>query len=100
MADYVDLFQQGAQVPLAIFPAASYAFAKSFAKQDDTEKAIGAAYKAWQSNGWGSYSADDIDDAYVQLALRNNLQDPLTTKQFCEHALTLYQLALSNGDFS
>ncbi len=100
LADYVDLFQQGAQLPLAIFPAASYAFAKSFGKQGDSEKAIGAAYKAWQSNSWGGYSADDIDDAYVKLALRNNLQDPLTTTQFREHAQTLYQLALSNGDFS
>lgn len=100
LADYIDLFQMGAQVPLAIFPAASYAFAKNFAKLDDTEKATGAAYKAWQSNGWGSYSADDIDDAYIQLALRNNLSDPLTTVQFREHAQTVYQLALSNGDFS
>lgn len=100
LAEYVHLFQQGNQVPLAIFPAASYAFAKSLAKKDDIEKAIGAAYKAWQSNGWGNYSADDLDDAYVQLALRNNLQNPLTTEQFAEHAQTLYQLALSNGDFS
>lgn len=100
LADYVDLFQQGAQLPLAIFPAASYAYAKSFGSKADAEKAISAAYKAWQSSSWGSYSAGDMDDAYVRLALRNNLQDPLTTTQFCEHAQMLYQLALSNGDFS
>jgi exodeoxyribonuclease V gamma subunit len=98
--DYVNLFQKGAQVPLAIFPSASYAFAKSFGQKGDAEKAIGAAYKAWQSSSWGGYSTGDIDDAYVQLALRNNLQDPLTTVQFRGHAQTLYQLALSNGDFS
>jgi exodeoxyribonuclease V gamma subunit len=100
LADYVGLFQQGSQKPLAIFPAASYAFANSFGKQGDPEKAISAAYKAWQSNGWGGYSADDFDDAYIQLALRNNLQNPLKTEQFQEYAQTLYQLALSNGDFS
>jgi exodeoxyribonuclease V gamma subunit len=100
LADYVGLFQQGSQKPLAIFPAASYAFANSFCKQGDPEKAISAAYKAWQSNGWGGYSADDFDDAYIQLALRNNLQNPLKTEQFQEYAQTLYQLALSNGDFS
>ena len=64
------------------------------------DKAIGAAYKAWQSNGWGRFSSDDIDDAYVKLALRDNLQDPLTTHQFQDHAQTLYQLALDNGEFS
>lgn len=100
LTDYVGLFQLGTQVPLAIFPAASYAFAKSFCKQGDTEKAIGAAYKAWKSNGWGGYSTDDFDDAYVQLALRNNLQDPLTTELFREQAQTLYGLALSHGEFS
>jgi exodeoxyribonuclease V gamma subunit len=100
LADYIDLFQRGLQLPLAIFPAASYAFAKSFAKQTDTEKAISAAYKVWQSSAWGNFSAGDIDDAYVQLALRNNLQDPLTTEPFCELAQILYELALSNGDFS
>jgi exodeoxyribonuclease V gamma subunit len=99
LADYVGLFQQGAQLPLAIFPAASYAFSHSFYKKGDAEKAISAAYKAWQGNSWGGYSADDFDDAYIQLALRNNLQDPLTTEQFRDHAQTLYQLALSNGDF-
>ncbi|MFT5550017.1 MAG: exodeoxyribonuclease V gamma subunit [Candidatus Azotimanducaceae bacterium] len=100
LAHYVDLFQQGAQVPLAIFPAASYAFAKSFYKQGDTEKSMVAAYKGWQSNGWGDYSSDDVDDAYVKLAMRNNLQDPLTSSQFQDHAQVLYRLALSKGGFS
>jgi exonuclease V gamma subunit len=100
LQDYVSLFQQGAQLPLTIFPAASYAFAKSFSPKGDAEKAIGAAYKVWHSSSWGDYATGDIDDPYVKLALRNNLQDPLTTEQFQNHAQTLYQLALSNGDFS
>ena len=97
---YANLYQQGMQYPLAIFPAASYAYAKSLSSKGDMDKAIGAAYKAWQSNGWGRFSSDDIDDAYVKLALRDNLQDPLTTHQFQDHAQTLYQLALDNGEFS
>jgi exodeoxyribonuclease V gamma subunit len=98
--DYVGLFQQGAQLPLAIFPAASYAFAKSYDPKGDAEKAISAAYKVWHSSSWGDYATGDTDDAYVKLALRDNLHDPLTTEQFQDHAQTLYQLALSNGDFS
>ena len=96
---YVTLYQQGIQYPLAIFPAASYAFAKSFSSKGDTDKAIDAAYKAWQSNDWGGFSSDDID-AYVKLALRGNLQNPLATHQFQEHAQALYQLALQSGEFS
>ena len=100
LADYVDLFEQGAQAPLPIFPVASYAFAKSFSQQGDAEKAIGVAIKTWQSNDWGSYSAGDVDNVYVKLALRNNRLDPLTTEQFQVQAQTLYQLAFNNGDFS
>jgi exonuclease V gamma subunit len=100
LADYVRLFQQGLQLPLPIFPAASYAFAHSFCKKGDAEKATSAAHKVWQSNSWGGYSTGDVDDAYIQLALRNNLQDPLATDPFREHAQTLYELALSNGEFS
>jgi len=100
LADYVDLFEQGTQAPLAIFPVASYAFAKSLNQQGNTEKALGVAIKTWQSSHWGSYSAGDVDNAYVKLALRNNRLDPLTTEQFQVQAQTLYQLALNNGDFS
>ncbi len=100
LADYVGLFQQGVQLPLPIFPAASYAFAHNFCKKGDAEKATSAAHKAWQSNSWGGYSTGDFDDAYIQLALRNNLQDPLATESFREHAQTIYELALSNGEFS
>jgi hypothetical protein len=34
------------------------------------------------------------------LAMRNNLQDPLTSSQFQDHAQVLYRLALSKGGFS
>ena len=100
LTQYVDLFQQGSQAPLAIFPAASYAFAKTYSKQGDVKKSMNAAYKGWKSDSWGNYSSDDADDAYVKLALRNNLQDPLTSNQFQDHAQVIYRLALNNGDFS
>jgi exodeoxyribonuclease V gamma subunit len=100
LTHYVDLFHQGAQVPLAIFPAASYAYAMVYNKQGDAKKSMIAAYKGWKSDSWGDYSSYDVDDAYVKLAIRNNLQDPLTSSQFQDYAQVLYRLALSNGDFS
>lgn len=100
LQDYAGLYQQGMQYPIAIFPAASYAFAKIFSAKGDIDKAVDAAAKAWQSNGWASFSTHDIDDAYVKLALRNNLQNPVTSHQFQSLAQILYGMALSSGDFS
>ncbi len=92
LVDYIDLFREGQSHILPIFPASSYAFAK----EADSNKAMQKATQAWYSDFSGNKSSDS-QDAYVRLALRKAVDEPLNQPAFGEYATRLYQTLLQNG---
>ncbi len=91
LLDYIDLFIKGQNYILPIFRDSSYAFVA----ETDPDKARQKAAKAWYNKS-SDYSGGDSLDAYVQLALRNAIQDPLNQPAFSEYARRLYQSLLQN----
>jgi exonuclease V gamma subunit len=89
--DYVDLFEQGRNHIFPIFPDSSYAYAV----EADIENAGRNAAKAWYQSSQYMVKGDSLD-AYVQLALRGALQDPLSQPFFAECAYRIYQPLLEN----
>jgi exodeoxyribonuclease V gamma subunit len=86
---YSELYFLGLCYPLPVFPQASYAWGCA----DDPEKALKTARNKWHGS---DYSAGDKDNAYVKLALRGNLQDPIGSDEFCALAQQLYANALNH----
>jgi exodeoxyribonuclease V gamma subunit len=67
LADLLDLYWQGMSAPLPFFPGASLAFAELMLDERQ-EKALAAAYKAW--NG-GYQRIGEGDDVYYQLFFKD-----------------------------
>ena len=82
----VDLYRQGLQRPLPVFPGASLAWAE---QAGDHDKAMKAAAEKWQGNAYRDIPGD-ADDAYIQLALRGLGGEPLANPEFAELATILY----------
>ncbi|HEB93584.1 MAG TPA: exodeoxyribonuclease V subunit gamma [Gammaproteobacteria bacterium] len=90
---YVDLYRQGLECPLPIFPLASFAWAMAGGEK----KAMTAARGKWSGNDFQNIPGDK-DDLYIQLSLRGLSADPLSHPQFTELANALYASALQYGE--
>ena len=93
LREYVRLFRQGQNHLLPVFANSSFVFCQA----TDPDKAIRQAQKVWQSSSsdWLK-SKNDADDPYIQLALRNAMQDPLNHPAFIEYARRFYQNLLQH----
>jgi exodeoxyribonuclease V gamma subunit len=93
LANYVELMQQGLDYPLPVFPDTSYAWAR----EADPDTAMSKAALAWKGGQFGSAIAGECDDAYIRLALHNNITDPLNDMLFQQYARRIYQPAIDHG---
>ena len=82
---YCELYFQGLAYPLPIFPLTSYAWVC----QNDSEKALKAARKAWFGDEFRSIPGDR-DNAYVRLALRGSGLEPFNSAEFAAFAKKLF----------
>jgi exonuclease V gamma subunit len=85
------LYYQGLDYPLPIFPLTSYAWC--FA--ESPEKALKEAHKAWYGNDFLNIPGDR-DNAYIKLAMRGNMPDPINSDEFRALAQRLYTSALQS----
>ncbi len=90
---YADLYWQGLERPLPVFPLASFAWAAG----GDERQAMKAARGKWGGNEFQNIPGDK-DDPYIQLALRGLRGDPLAHAEFSELAGALYATALRYGE--
>jgi len=86
---YVNLYQQGMQRPLPIFPESTYAFAKA----SDDEAGLKAAFSKWNDSSFLIVRGEECDP-YVQLALRGCTGAPLNDIEFRDLSKQLYSVAL------
>ena len=63
-----ELYFKGHQCPLPFFPEASFAYAKSFQKEQDTDLALRSAEKTLLGD---EYSTGDLNDAYQNLCFKD-----------------------------
>jgi len=91
LRDYIELYYQGLDYPLPIFPLASYAWCCA----DSPEKAMKEAHKAWYGNDFRNIPGDR-ENAYIKLALRGNMPDPINSDEFRALAHRLYTGALQS----
>ena len=93
LRDYVELYEQGVDAPLPIFPETSYAWAR----QTDTENAMRKALTAWNGSDFdGGIRGECVDD-FIQLALHNNMAEPLADPRFQHYARQVYGPAIARG---
>ncbi|MDP1930259.1 MAG: exodeoxyribonuclease V subunit gamma [Gammaproteobacteria bacterium] len=88
---YLELYREGIERPLPVFPDASFALAKA---EDD--KALKAAWKCWASDDFRNISGDR-DDAYVHMVLGSTHVDPLGSDECKALADAVYGPALRAG---
>ena len=91
LADLLDLYWQGMSAPSPFFPATSLAFAE-LALAEEQQKALAAAYKAW--NG-GYQRTGEGEDVYYHLFFKD--QDPLDD-HFASLALRIFSPLLENQE--
>ena len=89
LRSYTSFYYQGLAYPLPVFPLASYAWART----DDSHKARKNASRAWRGN---DYHKGDRDNAYVKLATRGSMEEPVTSPDFEACADRLYAAALKH----
>ena len=90
---YADLFQQGIDSPLPVFPETSFAWAS----QQDAQAAMTKAQAAWHGNGFGAGTFAEASDEFIRLALHDNPADPLDDAQFQQYARTIYGPVIEHG---
>ncbi len=93
LANYVELLQQGLDYPLPVFPDTSYAWAQ----EPDPEIAMNKAMLAWKGGTYGTAIPGEREDAYIRLALHNNMADPLIDILFQQCARRIYHPAIDHG---
>ena len=93
LANYIELLQQGLDYPLPVFPDTSYAWAQ----ETDPDTAMNKAMLAWKGGLFASAIPGERDDAYIRLALHNNMADPLNDILFQQCAHQIYQPAIDHG---
>ncbi len=81
LRDYLCLYRTGWGHPLPVFPGASYAWS--------LDQKIGAALKKWHGDGFRDIPGDK-HDAYVRLALRNEVEIPIPGPEFESCAERIY----------
>ena len=93
LAGYVELFFEGLERPLPVFPNTSCAWAA----QDDTVTARRDALAVWQGQDYRGAPAGEREDEFVRLALHGNSTDPIGDADFQELARRIFTPALCNA---
>ena len=93
LRDYADLYRQGNDYPLPVFPPASFAWAR----QPDPQAAMQKALAAWEGSEVNAGPVAESADAFVRLALHKNIQQPLGDPLFEHYARRIYGPALEHG---
>jgi exodeoxyribonuclease V gamma subunit len=93
LSDYVELYRQGQQSPLPVFPETSY----TFARHEDPSMAMEKALLVWNGSGFGVGAGGECSDDFIQLALHNNTTDPLSDQLFQQYSRRIYGPAIKHG---
>ena len=93
LGDYLDLYRQGQQYPLPVFPETSY----TFARHDDLSTAMEKALVVWNGTGFGAGAGGECADDFIRLALHNNTAEPLTDHFFQQCSRRIYGPAIEHG---
>jgi exodeoxyribonuclease V gamma subunit len=89
LADYCALYRRGLELPLPVFPQASY----DRARAKDRDQAVQSAMRAWQN----SRAAGDNTNAYLKLALQAGYRLPFDDPDFDAYAARLYARLLDEA---
>jgi exodeoxyribonuclease V gamma subunit len=93
LADYLELYRQGQQYPLPVFPETSY----TYARFDDPSTAMEKALLVWNGNDFGAGAGGERADDFIQLALHNNTTEPLDDRFFQQCSRRIYGPAIEHG---
>ena len=93
LADYVQLYRQGQQSPLPVFPETSY----TYALHEDPSMAMEKALLVWRGSGFGVGTQGECCDDFIRLALHNNTREPLSDRLFQQYSRRIYGPALEHG---
>jgi exonuclease V gamma subunit len=93
LGDYLDLYRQGQQYPLPVFPETSY----TFARHEDPSAAMEKALVVWNGTGFGVGGGGECADDFIRLALHNNIAEPLTDQFFQQCSRRIYGPAIEHG---
>ena len=94
LGDYLELYRQGQQYPLPVFPETSY----TFASHDDPSTAMEKALIVWNGTGFGAAGGGECADDFIRLALHNNTAEPLNDSLFQQCSRRIYGPAIEHGD--
>ena len=93
LGDYVQLYRQGQQSPLPVFPETSY----TFARHEDPSMAMEKALLVWNGSGFGVGGQGECCDDFIRLALHNNTPQPLSDHLFQQYSRRIYGPAIEHG---
>jgi exonuclease V gamma subunit len=93
LGDYVQLYRQGQQFPLPVFPQTSY----TFARHEDPSIAMEKALLVWNGSGFGIGAQGECRDDFIRLALHNNTPQPLSDHLFQQYSRRIYGPAIEHG---
>jgi exodeoxyribonuclease V gamma subunit len=93
LGDYLELYRQGQQYPLPVFPETSY----TFARHDDPSTAMEKALAVWNGTGFGAAGGGECADDFIRLALHNNTTEPLNDRFFQQCSRRIYGPAIEHG---
>jgi len=83
----LELYWRGSRQLLHFFPKSALAYVERFRKEQDADKALWAAHRAWEGDEYREGSAER-EDAYYQLAFRDT--EPLDA-EFVELAMAVFE---------
>ncbi|MGD8349336.1 MAG: exodeoxyribonuclease V subunit gamma, partial [Gammaproteobacteria bacterium] len=90
LADYCALYRRGLELPLPVFPEASYHWART----PDRDRALAGALRPWQNS---RASGGDILNPYLQLVLQAGHRLPFDDPEFDDCARRLYARLLDEA---
>jgi exodeoxyribonuclease V gamma subunit len=88
---YLEHYWQGLRRPLPLFPESSYAWAVA---AEEPDRAMRGARSKWQGNPYQGQPGE-MDDPYIQLAMRGGAATPLDHPEFAALACGFYQALLA-----
>jgi exodeoxyribonuclease V gamma subunit len=93
LANYIELFRQGLERPLPVFPNTSYAWAL----EPDPDRAMKKALSVWLGANYRNAARGESEDDFIRLALRNYSVNPLIDPLFQDYARQIYLPAIENS---
>lgn len=92
LRQYCNLYMEGRQRPLPVFPVASF----EWAQQNDPEKANTKAWSSWENRFNPKFTGDN-NNPYISLILGDQGLPPFDSAEFAALAMTLYRPAIEYG---